>query len=38
VIERLEQHIPEAGGQVERLRLIPAQLEDVFMSLLEVKA
>jgi ABC-2 type transport system ATP-binding protein len=34
-IERLAHSLPEAGGQVERLRLIPAQLEDVFMSLLE---
>jgi ABC-2 type transport system ATP-binding protein len=36
VIERLQTHIPAGGGQVNRLRKIPPQLEDVFMSLLEV--
>jgi drug efflux transport system ATP-binding protein len=35
VVERLRAHIPEGGGQVSRLRQIPPQLEDVFMSLLE---
>ncbi len=35
VVERLQARIPEEGGQVDRLRPIPPQLEDVFMSLLE---
>jgi ABC-2 type transport system ATP-binding protein len=35
VIERLQALIPEGGGQVDLLRSIPPQLEDVFMSLLE---
>jgi len=35
VIERLQTGIPEAGAQVDQLHLIPPQLEDVFMSLLE---
>jgi len=35
VDERLQRRIPEGGGQVNRLRQIPPQLEDVFMSLLE---
>jgi ABC-2 type transport system ATP-binding protein len=35
VVERLQAYIPEGGGQVDRLRPIPPQLEDVFMSLLE---
>ena len=38
VVERLQAKIPEAGAQVQRLRLIPPQLEDVFMSLLETPA
>ena len=37
VMGRLTEQIPSHGGQVERLRLVPAQLEDVFMSLLEVQ-
>ncbi len=36
VIAYLEELIPTQGGQIERLRQIPAQLEDVFMQLLEV--
>jgi ABC-2 type transport system ATP-binding protein len=36
LVERLQTRIPEGGGQVSRLRPIPPQLEDVFMSLLEV--
>lgn len=35
VMEHLKQIIPAGGGQIERLRPIPAQLEDVFMQLLE---
>jgi hypothetical protein len=35
VMERLAQHIPEQSGQINRLRLIRPQLEDVFMDLLE---
>jgi ABC-2 type transport system ATP-binding protein len=35
VVERLQAHIPESGGQINRLRQISPQLEDVFMSLLE---
>jgi ABC-2 type transport system ATP-binding protein len=35
VVEHLQKSIPENGGQVNRLRQIPPQLEDVFMSLLE---
>jgi ABC-2 type transport system ATP-binding protein len=35
VVERLQVRIPEDGGQVDRLRPILPQLEDVFMSLLE---
>ena len=35
VISRLEGRIPAEGGQVVRLRSIPAQLEDVFMGLVE---
>ncbi len=36
VVERLQVSLPTGGGQVDRLRQIPPQLEDVFMSLLEV--
>ena len=35
VLARLQEVIPQQGGQVERLRPIAPQLEDVFMSLLE---
>ncbi len=35
VMARLEQAIPDRGGQLNRLRIIPPQLEDVFMDLLE---
>jgi ABC-2 type transport system ATP-binding protein len=35
VIERLASKLPASGEQVERLRVISAQLEDVFMDLLE---
>jgi ABC-2 type transport system ATP-binding protein len=35
VMERLAQHIPEAGGMIGRLRQVRPQLEDVFMDLLE---
>ncbi len=35
LVERLQARLPEGGGQVDRLRPIPPQLEDVFMSLLE---
>jgi ABC-2 type transport system ATP-binding protein len=35
VIARLEQTIPEQDGVVSRLRMIPPQLEDVFIALLE---
>ena len=35
VIERLSAIIPTQGGKLSRLRLIPPQLEDVFISLLE---
>jgi ABC-2 type transport system ATP-binding protein len=38
VVERLQTNIPDGGAQVQRLRLIPPQLEDVFMSLLETPA
>ncbi len=37
VIGRLEQSITEQGLKIERLRPIPPQLEDVFMSLLEAE-
>lgn len=36
VAERLQASLPAGGAQVNRLRQIPPQLEDVFMSLLEV--
>jgi len=35
VITRLNQSIPLQGGEVTRLRIIPPQLEDVFIALLE---
>lgn len=35
VMERLQMILPEQGCQISRLRLIPAQLEDIFISLLE---
>jgi drug efflux transport system ATP-binding protein len=35
VMEHLNSWLPEQGCQVDRLRLIPAQLEDIFISLLE---
>jgi ABC-2 type transport system ATP-binding protein len=35
-VERLQASLTAGGGQVDRLRQIPPQLEDVFMSLLEV--
>jgi ABC-2 type transport system ATP-binding protein len=38
VTTRLQELIPSQGGQVSRLRPIPPQLEDVFMSLLEQEA
>ena len=34
-VERLQASLTAGGGQVDRLRQIPPQLEDVFMSLLE---
>jgi ABC-type multidrug transport system ATPase subunit len=34
-VERLQASLPAGGGQINQLRLIPPQLEDVFMSLLE---
>lgn len=37
VMGRLESWLPQQGGQIERLRQAPAQLEDVFMSLLEAQ-
>jgi len=37
VIERLKGAISQAGGEIERLALVPPQLEDVFMSLLEAE-
>jgi len=37
VIERLMETVPQAGGNIERLAPVPPQLEDVFMSLLEVE-
>jgi len=37
VMERLNQVLPEQGCQISRLRTIPAQLEDIFISLLEIK-
>jgi len=36
-LERLSQAIPAAGGQLNRARLIPPGLEDVFIALLEEK-
>ncbi|HJS28745.1 MAG TPA: ABC transporter ATP-binding protein [Anaerolineales bacterium] len=36
VISRLEQEIPAMGGRITRLRPIQPQLEDVFISLMEV--
>jgi hypothetical protein len=35
VIQRLRQEIPENGGEVALLRIIPPQLEDVFIALQE---
>lgn len=35
VMAHLQALIPAQGGQIDRLRSIPAQLEDVFMELLE---
>ncbi len=35
VMAHLQALIPSRGGQIDRLRLVPAQLEDVFMELLE---
>jgi ABC-2 type transport system ATP-binding protein len=35
VLARLNAHIPEEGAEAQLLRQIPAQLEDVFISLLE---
>jgi len=37
VMEHLNQVLPEQGCQISRLRTIPAQLEDIFISLLEIK-
>jgi ABC-2 type transport system ATP-binding protein len=37
VIERLQAGLVEQGCQVERIRVVPAQLEDVFMELLEAE-
>ena len=38
VMEQLAEHIPAEGGQISRLRVVPPQLEDVFMELLEEPA
>jgi ABC-2 type transport system ATP-binding protein len=38
VVHRLEQAIPAGGGQIHRLRVLPAQLEDLFIALLEEQA
>ena len=38
LIDRLEQRIPAQGARLERLRLVPPQLEDVFMELPETEA
>ncbi|MBN1149468.1 MAG: ABC transporter ATP-binding protein [Anaerolineales bacterium] len=38
VQSRLQEVIPAQGGQVIRLRVVPPQLEDVFMSLLEAES
>jgi ABC-2 type transport system ATP-binding protein len=38
VMSRLREQLPTQGGQVDRLRVVPPQLEDVFMSLLEVQS
>jgi hypothetical protein len=35
VERRLQERIPAAGGDITYLRLVPPQLEDVFISLLE---
>lgn len=35
VIARLEEHIPAEGGEIEVLRHIPPQLEDIFIALLD---
>lgn len=35
VIDRLSQHIPATGGILTQATLIPSQLEDIFMSLVE---
>ena len=35
VMEHLASHIPGQGGQITRMRSVPPQLEDVFMSLSE---
>jgi ABC-2 type transport system ATP-binding protein len=35
VIARLAKQIPAKGGEIDRLRMIPPQLEDVFMVLVE---
>ena len=38
VMDRLAKRMPTEGGEISRLRLVPAQLEDVFMDLLEATA
>jgi ABC-2 type transport system ATP-binding protein len=38
VMARLAERIPAEGGEISRLRLVDAQLEDVFMDLLEAAA
>jgi hypothetical protein len=37
VESRLREQISAQGGQVARLRAVPPQLEDVFMSLVEAE-
>lgn len=38
VMARLEEQVPDEGGQITRLRPVPPQLEDVFMGLLEAES
>jgi hypothetical protein len=38
VLASLTERIPSDGGEIARLRLVPPQLEDVFMSLLETRS
>ena len=37
VMERLETHVPASGGLITHLEIIPSQLEDLFIALLEQK-